>query len=88
MWQHLQVFPLSNYTFNYTVGSLEVTKLSAAITLTNTSQGYTGSVLGVTATPSIEGLTVNLVYRDSEGVVVDDPISQGTYFVTATIDDP
>ncbi|MBT6659277.1 MAG: MBG-2 domain-containing protein, partial [Verrucomicrobia bacterium] len=77
-----------NYTFTYTVGSLEVTKLSAAITLTNTSQGYTGSVLGVTATPSIEGLAVDLVYRDSEGVVVDGPISQGTYFVTATIDDP
>ena len=78
----------NNYTFSYTDGSLQVTKLSAAITVTNTSQGYTGSPLGVTATPSIEGLTVNLVYRDSDALVVENPTSQGEYFVTATIDDP
>jgi len=78
----------SNYAFTYTAGSLAVTKLSATVTVTNTTQGYTGSVLGVTATPSIEGLTVNLVYRDSAAAVVDSPTAQGTYYVTATIDDP
>ena len=78
----------SNYAFTYTAGSLAVTKLSAAVTVTNTTQGYTGDVLGVTATPSIEGLIVTLVYRNSDAVVVASPTNQGIYYVSATIDDP
>ncbi|MCS5608631.1 MAG: MBG domain-containing protein, partial [Alphaproteobacteria bacterium] len=61
--------------------------MSASVALSNTSQGYTGSALGVTATPSVEGLAVAVEYRDAAGALVASPTAQGTYYVTATIDD-
>ncbi|MDP7178842.1 MAG: MBG domain-containing protein, partial [Verrucomicrobiota bacterium] len=76
-----------NYAITYAAGSLTVGQLSASVALSNTTQGYTGSVLGVTATPSVEGLAVTVVYRDANGVLVAAPTAQGTYYVTATIDD-
>ncbi|MDP6795220.1 MAG: MBG domain-containing protein, partial [Verrucomicrobiota bacterium] len=77
-----------NYAISYVAGSLTVNKLSASVALSNTTQGYTGSVLGVTATPSVEGLAVTVVYRDANGALVASPTAKGTYYVTATIDDP
>ena len=76
-----------NYAISYVAGSLTVTKLNASVALSNTTQGYTGSVLGVTATPSVEGLAVTVVYRDANGLLVENPTAKGTYYVTATIDD-
>ena len=76
-----------NYAISYTDGSLTVTKLSASVALSNTTQGYTGAALGVTATPSVEGLAVTVVYRDAAGALVAGPTAKGTYYVTATIDD-
>ncbi|SVA83670.1 uncharacterized protein METZ01_LOCUS136524, partial [marine metagenome] len=76
-----------NYAISYASGSLTVTKLSAGVSLTNTTQGYTGSVLGVTATPTVQGLAVTVVYRDAAGVLVASPTAQGIYYLTATIDD-
>ena len=81
----------SNYAITYSVGALTVAKMGTTIALTNTSQGYTGSVLAVTATPAIEGLTVDVVYKeenaDNTFSVVESPTAQGTYYVTATIND-
>ncbi len=81
----------SNYAITYSVGALTVTKMGTTIALTNTSQGYTSSVLAVTATPAIDGLTVDVVYKeenaDNTFSVVESPTAQGTYYVTATIND-
>ena len=81
----------SNYAITYSVGALTVTKMGTTIALTNTSQGYTSSALAVTATPAIDGLTVDVVYKeensDNTFSVVESPTAQGTYYVTATIND-
>ena len=81
----------SNYAITYSVGALTVTKMGTTIALTNTSQGYTSSALAVTATPAIDGLTVDVVYKEKNSddtfSVVESPTAQGTYYVTATIND-
>ncbi|SVB92201.1 uncharacterized protein METZ01_LOCUS245055, partial [marine metagenome] len=77
----------SNYAITYSDGALTVSKMGTTIALTNTSQGYTGSALAVTATPAIDGLTVDVVYKDADDTVVASPTAQGTYYVTATIND-
>ena len=70
----------SNYAITYSVGALTVTKMGTTIALTNTSQGYTSSALAVTATPAIDGLTVDVVYKeenaDSTFSVVESPTAQ------------
>lgn len=85
--------------FNFTVGvkdainaintknyTLAVGKGSAAITLSNLNQTYTGSALAPTATTTPAGLSVALSYTKG-GAPVAAPIAVGTYDVTATIND-
>ncbi len=60
-----------------------ITKLPATITLSNLSQEYTGSGIGVTVVTDPPGLTVNLWYDGSLAL----PVDLGTYTVFAEVDD-
>jgi pectin methylesterase-like acyl-CoA thioesterase len=60
------------------------TKLTAAVTLGNLNQTYTGSPLAATATTDPAGLNVNVTYNGSP----TPPTALGSYNVVATIDDP
>jgi len=60
-----------------------VTKLPATITLSNLSQEYTGSGIGVTVVTDPPGLTVDVRYNGS----ITLPVDLGTYSVVAEVDD-
>jgi len=60
-----------------------VTKLPATITLSNLSQEYTGTGLGVTVVTDPPGLTVHVWYNGS----MDLPVDLGSYSVVAEVDD-
>jgi pectin methylesterase-like acyl-CoA thioesterase len=60
------------------------TKLTAAVTLNNLNQTFTGSPIAATATTDPAGLNVNVTYNGSP----TPPTALGSYNVVATIDDP
>jgi len=60
------------------------TKLTAAVTLANLDQTYTGSPLTPTVTTDPAGLNVNVTYNGSP----TPPSALGSYNVVATINDP
>ena len=77
----------ANYTIVHVDGTLTIEKNTVGITLTGTSQTYTGSGLAVTATPAMADVTVVVTYADSASAAVVSPTNAGTYSVTATLDD-
>jgi hypothetical protein len=77
----------ANYTIVHVDGTLTIEKNTVGITLTGTSQTYTGSGLAVTATPAMADVTVVVTYADSASAAVVSPTNAGTYTVTATLDD-
>jgi hypothetical protein len=62
---------------------LTVNKTTAAITLGNLSQTYTGSPLTATATTSPSGLTMNFTYNGNSTA----PTAVGSYTVVGTVSD-
>jgi pectin methylesterase-like acyl-CoA thioesterase len=60
------------------------TKLTAAVTLSNLNQTFTGSPITPTVTTDPAGLNVNVTYNGSP----TPPSALGSYSVVATIDDP
>ncbi len=73
--------PYSGISTTY---SLTVGKPTAAITLSNLAQIYTGSPLSVSATTTPTGLAVSFTYNGSE----TPPTAPGSYTVVAIINDP
>ena len=65
---------------------MTIEKNTIGITLTDTSQTYTGSALAVTATPSVADINLVVTYVDAAGAAVAGPTNAGTYTVTATVD--
>ena len=65
-------------------GWVPSTKLTAGVNLSNLSQTYTGSPLGVTVVTDPPGLNVEVTYNGSPTT----PTSIGTYTVVATVQDP
>ena len=75
----------NNYSFNYVNGVLTVTQAAATLTLTGTSQQYTGEPIPVTVTTNPSGLESGVVvtYDGSSAV----PSALGTYAVEANLVD-
>jgi len=74
-----------NYSFNYVNGVLTVTQAAATLTLTGTSQQYTGEPIPVTVTTNPSGLESGVVVTyDGSGAV---PSALGTYAVEANLVD-
>jgi hypothetical protein len=72
-----------NYSFNYIAADFTITKATATINITNTSQTYDGTAKPVTTATTPVGLTVDVTYDGSTTV----PTNAGTYAVVATIND-
>jgi len=72
--------PYSGISTTY---SITVGKATAAVTLGNLAQTYTGSPLSATATTVPIGLAVSLTYNGTENA----PTAPGSYTVVATIND-
>ena len=76
--------------YNGTSGSstFTITPATAQVTISNTTQGYTGNPAPVTVTTSPTGLTVSVIYQGvsvTYGPVDVAPTNPGTYSVTATV---
>jgi len=67
-----------------TTGTLVITKATAGIVLSNTSQTYDATPKSVTVTTTPAGLPTTITYDGATAA----PINAGTYAVVATITDP
>ena len=68
--------------------SFIINKSQASITVTNTSNTYTGNRFDVTVTTTPSNLNYNVVYRKNNPTgPISDPIDVGTYYTTVTIED-
>ena len=68
--------------------SFIINKSQASITVTNTSNTYTGNRFDVTVTTTPSNLNYNVVYRKNNPTgPISDPIDVGTYYATVTIED-
>jgi len=65
-------------------GTLVINRSTASVSITNTSQTYTGSPKAVTVTTNPGNLSVNVTYNGS----TTPPTNGGSYAVVATITDP
>ncbi|NOU19195.1 MAG: M6 family metalloprotease domain-containing protein [Bacteroidales bacterium] len=72
-----------NYSFSYVAGDFTITKATATINITNTTQTYDGSAKPVTTATTPVDLTVDVTYDGSATA----PTNAGTYAVVATIND-
>jgi hypothetical protein len=68
--------------------SFFIAKGPATITLSGLSQAYDGTIKRATATTTPAGLSGVTVKYSQGGVEVDGPVSQGSYQVVATLDNP
>lgn len=72
-----------NYSFSYTDGLLTVTQATASITISDTSQQYSGQPTAVTITTTPSGLEGSVVVKYDGSVAV--PTDLGTYAVAAEL---
>ena len=73
-------------------GAFTINPATATVTLTGSTQPYTGSAIGLTATTSPAGLSVTYLYTGISGTTygpsATPPTAAGTYTVTATLNNP
>ena len=74
-----------NYSFTYVNGTLTVTQAAATLTITGTSQQYTGEPVPVTVTTNPSGLESGVVVTYDASSTV--PSALGTYAVEANLVD-
>ena len=74
----------SNYDIAFVAGSITITKAPAEVTLANLVQGHDGTPRSVSVTTVPEGLNVDVTYDGA----LDAPTDQGSYEVSAVVNDP
>ena len=74
----------SNYDIAFVAGSITVAKAPAEVTLAGLEQGYDGLPKSVSVVTVPEGLDVDVTYDGS----MDAPMAQGSYTVSAVVNDP
>ena len=74
----------SNYDISFVEGSITITKAPAEVTLANLMQGYDGSPKAVSVATVPEDLSVDVTYDGAS----DAPTDQGSYAVSAVVNDP
>jgi 6-phosphogluconolactonase (cycloisomerase 2 family)/alpha-tubulin suppressor-like RCC1 family protein/fibronectin type 3 domain-containing protein len=73
----------NNYSFSFMDGTLNITKATASVSLSNLNQNYDGTAKTATVTTVPNGLNVAVTYNGS----ATGPTNAGSYAVVATIND-